>query len=89
MDETTQQNAALVEEAAAASQAIVEQAMTLNTLISRYNVGVVETRARASAPAERRTKERPWGNRAAPANAAAVPARRAAAGGADGEWSEF
>jgi methyl-accepting chemotaxis protein len=89
MDETTQQNAALVEQAAAASQAIVEQAMTLNTLISRYNVGVVETRARASAPAERRTKERPWGNRSAPANGAAAPARRVAAGGGDGEWSEF
>src|SRR6186713_2846090 len=39
MDETTQQNAALVEEAAAASQAIVEQAQALNGMISRYNVG--------------------------------------------------
>ena len=39
MDETTQQNAALVEEAAAASQAIVEQAQALNGMIARYNVG--------------------------------------------------
>jgi methyl-accepting chemotaxis protein len=39
MDEGTQQNAALVEEAAAASQAIVTQAHALNALIARYNVG--------------------------------------------------
>ena len=39
MDQTTQQNAALVEEASAASQAIVEQAQALNGMIARYNVG--------------------------------------------------
>jgi methyl-accepting chemotaxis protein len=39
MDEGTQQNAALVEEAAAASQAIVTQAHALNELIARYNIG--------------------------------------------------
>jgi hypothetical protein len=38
MDEGTQQNAALVEEAAAASQAIVEQVVTLNALVSHYRV---------------------------------------------------
>jgi methyl-accepting chemotaxis protein len=38
MDQTTQQNAALVEEASAASQAIVEQAQTLNVMIARYKV---------------------------------------------------
>jgi ABC-type transporter Mla subunit MlaD len=90
MDETTQQNAALVEEAAAASQAIVEQAVTLNSVIARYNVGVVEMRTRAPANAERRIRERPWAKRAAPANAAsAAPARRVAAGGGEGEWGEF
>ena len=39
MDQTTQQNAALVEEASAASQAIVEQAQALNAMIDRYDVG--------------------------------------------------
>jgi methyl-accepting chemotaxis protein len=38
MDQTTQQNAALVEEASAASQAIVEQAQALNGMIARYKV---------------------------------------------------
>ncbi len=42
MDEVTQQNAALVEEAAAASEAIVEQAQNLNHLIARYQVNTTE-----------------------------------------------
>ncbi|HEY6123942.1 MAG TPA: methyl-accepting chemotaxis protein, partial [Steroidobacteraceae bacterium] len=45
MDQTTQQNAALVEEASAASQAIVEQAQALNVMIARYNVGDGSARA--------------------------------------------
>jgi methyl-accepting chemotaxis protein len=49
MDRTTQQNAALVEEATAASQAIVEQAQALNGMIARYKID--DTRAGASAPA--------------------------------------
>jgi methyl-accepting chemotaxis protein len=38
MDQGTQQNAALVEQAAAASQSIVEQAQALGALIGRFNV---------------------------------------------------
>jgi methyl-accepting chemotaxis protein len=38
MDETTQQNAALVEQAAASSESIVEQVHALNALIARYQV---------------------------------------------------
>jgi methyl-accepting chemotaxis protein len=54
MDEGTQQNAALVEEAAAASQSIVEQVQTLSALISRYKL--------SGAPAtKRRGEDRPWG----------------------------
>jgi methyl-accepting chemotaxis protein len=39
MDQSTQQNAALVEEASAASQAIVEQAQALSGMIARYKIG--------------------------------------------------
>ncbi len=39
MDEMTQQNAALVEQAAAASQSIVEQVQALNAMVARYHVG--------------------------------------------------
>jgi methyl-accepting chemotaxis protein len=45
MDQTTQQNAALVEEASAASQAIVEQAQALNGMIARYKVDETAERA--------------------------------------------
>jgi len=92
MDETTQQNAALVEEAAAASQAIVEQVQALNGVIARFNVGD-EGRGTASKPearSERRSNARPWSNRNAqgkPATAAASAAKAVGAGGS--EWSEF
>jgi methyl-accepting chemotaxis protein len=98
MDQTTQQNAALVEEASAASQAIVEQAQSLNGMIARYNVGgepsVARPAAKVSAPAaERRSGTRPWTNRAAPATSASKPsmtsAARKASGGDDAEWKEF
>ena len=71
MDDTTQQNAALVEQAAAASQAIVEQAQTLSEMIARYQVGdegqaafapvKSESRTTVVTPdKERRTASRPW-----------------------------
>jgi methyl-accepting chemotaxis protein len=96
MDQTTQQNAALVEEASAASQAIVEQAQALNGMIARYNVGGESGKPAAkaaAASAERRSAARPWANRAAPAagsgrTAAAEPARKVASGD-DAEWKEF
>ena len=97
MDETTQQNAALVEEAAAASQAIVEQAQALNALVSRYKVGagsavsfrVDASPADSSMPeaAERRSMMRPWSNpgasRPKAVARAAVPVRKAAGGRVD------
>jgi methyl-accepting chemotaxis protein len=101
MDTTTQQNAALVEEAAAASQAIVEQAQALNGLVARYNVGDAHhaATARVSAgrqlerQAERRSRDRPWSNKpvaAKSAAAAAAPPPRQRAVAKDGsEWSEF
>jgi methyl-accepting chemotaxis protein len=97
MDTTTQQNAALVEEAAAASQAIVEQAQALSALVSHYNVGELPATpinsqqgsgsgALQSGP-DRRNKDRPWGAR----KVVARPARGAggAAAEAKSEWSEF
>ena len=56
MDETTQQNAALVEEAAASSESIVEQVHALSALIARYQAGSDAARSRTAhgGPAERR-----------------------------------
>jgi methyl-accepting chemotaxis protein len=45
MDEMTQQNAALVEEASASSQSIVEQVQALNSLVARYKVASDAARA--------------------------------------------
>jgi len=102
MDVVTQQNAALVEEASAASQGLMEQAANLSRLISAYRV---DSRGAASAVApavsvpdpvvkqrppatERRAATRPWiGKTAAPAAPPAGTAAQAAAGG--DQWTEF
>ncbi len=91
MDTTTQQNAALVEEAAAASQAIVEQAQALNSLVSRYNVG--DGRSSGSALEQRAdrilsAKPAPAAARKPAAAASPAPARKAVSGDS-AEWSEF
>ncbi len=102
MDEVTQQNAALVEEAAAATQALSGQAMELTQLLARYRVGDVaqapsgligrtEATLRPSPVGqERRSSARPWSGRkpAGPAALAAVPARKAPSAG-EGTWDEF
>jgi len=101
MDAVTQQNAALVEEASAAAQALTEQAAHLSKLISRYHVGDAATGGGAAvaadrAPAttvmkprspapERRAATRPWSNKAA---AGAPVAARQVAAGVD-QWTDF
>ena len=66
MDEMTQQNAALVEQATAASQSMADQARALTNLMQKYNAN--ESRPRTAAPAQdRRTSARPWAAKAAPA----------------------
>jgi methyl-accepting chemotaxis protein len=92
MDETTQQNAALVEQAAAASQAIVDQAHSLNALVARYKVDGAAALAHASS--ERRVAQRPWsaGKPAAEkARPARAPLKKVANGpaAADSEWESF
>ena len=49
MDELTQQNAALVEQATAASQSMVEQVRGLNEMLGRFDVGDPHGEARAGA----------------------------------------
>jgi methyl-accepting chemotaxis protein len=96
LDELTQQNAALVEEATAASQTMAEQAKGLNDSMQRFHVkgsaAIAAPAARASdtpPAAERRKGGRPWTERRN-AEPAAAPAARKAAGGADDPvWKEF
>jgi methyl-accepting chemotaxis protein len=99
MDDVTQQNAALVEEASAAAQALTEQASSLTQLIARYQVGEdssedsPRTAAKpAAAPAvERRAANRPLTGKKRPATVAmaAAPSRRAAAAAGAEEWKDF
>lgn len=101
MDEMTQQNAALVEQATAASQSMAEQAGELNKLMEHYQI-TDDVPAVAAAPertVERRGANRPWsggakqGKAAAPVAADPAPARAAppakAANGGDSEWKDF
>jgi len=73
MDNVTQQNASLVEEAAAASEALQEQATTLSNLVSVFRVEGMQARV-AQAPVVRAQVAKK------PAIAAAKPAPKAVAG---------
>jgi methyl-accepting chemotaxis protein len=89
MDELTQQNAALVEQATAASQAMAEQVRGLNQMLDRYRVkDMIESAksyattaaATTSQRAERRSGSRPWSGRAKTSASAPLPARAVANG---------
>jgi len=95
MDEMTQQNASLVEEAASASKSMQEQASGLNELMTFFNTG---EDSGSSTAGSRRSTERPWsGNKPTEADAPApkkpVAKKAASAGGSDSgsdsEWEEF
>jgi len=58
MDEVTQQNAALVEEAAAAAESLEEQAQNLQAAVAIFNIGGHTVAAVRSQPSARKT-ERP------------------------------
>jgi methyl-accepting chemotaxis protein len=97
MDDVTQQNAALVEEASAAAQALTEQASSLTQLIARYRVEessseeAPRSALRPAAPlVERRAANRPLTGKKRPAapEIAAAPLRRPAAAAAE-EWKDF
>ncbi|KQV82369.1 chemotaxis protein [Massilia sp. Root351] len=97
MDETTQRNAALVEQASAAAAAMREQALALSGTVGVFTLADGAAKAQG-ATVSRMPKPRPAGKAAAqlPAPAGpAKPAARKAAGGAapvheaDGEWQEF
>ncbi len=96
MDQTTQQNAAMVEESNAASGALANEAAKLRELISHFTIeGVQQTQATALRETAR-TMAQPSANRA-PAHRTAEPARHAApaprshgnAAVAKDNWEEF
>ncbi len=105
MDEMTQQNAALVEQATAASQSMADQARDLTKMMERYEVGeasasraaVSRAPAKVAAVPERRSPSRPFSGKPqpaakpAPVEAHEAPAgrRKTVANGNDADWREF
>ncbi|MEQ8800459.1 MAG: hypothetical protein RLP45_00315, partial [Haliea sp.] len=92
-DEFTQQNAAMVEEAAAASKSMDDQSKTLQELVSIFNTG--DDAAPAPAPLARpRAQPQAAGNNGArrspaPAPAPAAKRRPPSSASATEEWEEF
>jgi methyl-accepting chemotaxis protein len=90
MDQTTQQNAALVEEAAAASESLREQAAKLARTVAVFRLD--GARGRGAPPALPRTNVAPLKKKpAAAAQAPAEPLRvkRLANAGRGDDWEEF
>ncbi|WP_343652068.1 methyl-accepting chemotaxis protein [Stenotrophomonas sp.] len=90
MDETTQQNAALVEEATAAARAMEDQAAQLGEAVARFRLatpGLSSAPARVAAPAVSAPRK------AVSAPVVAAPRARKAAPqpalAGDGDWQEF
>jgi methyl-accepting chemotaxis protein len=86
MDEMTQQNASLVEEAAAASESMDEQAKGLTKLIGFFNTGQAVA---TSHMAERRGDERPWKEEHKAAAPSTKVDQKVASAGSDSDWEEF
>ena len=100
MDEVTQQNAALVEEAAAAAESLEEQAQNLSVSVGTFKmdssstgtaVARRETAPVARAPAHHAAPARKGTAvaRAAPAKAPAAKPKAKPQADEDGEWEEF
>jgi len=88
MDQVTQQNAAMVEEATAASVTLNDEAQTLKALVLRFRVS-----GQANSAALRATAEHMRAPVAAPAYRAPAPRRAAVSHGsaavAQDNWEEF
>ncbi len=101
MDEMTQQNAAMVEEAVSASKSVNEQAEGLNELMEFFTVETAGKRSatrKSASDSERRAQtKRPWTKPAVAkstvaASATSVPLQKVASAGtgaADEDWQEF
>jgi methyl-accepting chemotaxis protein len=92
MDQTTQQNAAMVEESNAASAALASEAAKLRELIAHFTIdGVQQTQASALRETARTMAQPSHGASRAPAPRAAAPAPRSHGNAAVAQesWEEF
>lgn len=86
MDELTQQNAALVEQAAAASESLGEEATNMNQLMDFFTVGADSS---SGSRVERRSTERPWSTAPDAVESTAPVAAPAVAASGGGDWQQF
>ncbi|MBI3479052.1 MAG: Tar ligand binding domain-containing protein [Nitrosomonadales bacterium] len=90
MDEVTQQNAALVEEAAAAAESLQEQAQNLTVSVATFKMDGGGSRAVAMKPAKTAPVAKAPARKAPVAQPVGKPAGKASAKPTDdGEWQEF
>jgi len=89
MDQVTQQNAALVEEAAAAAEAMQEQAARLSEVVSVFKLLASAQAAPQSKPAPRKPAVPPRLVASAKPGAAIKPAKQPARQTAGEDWEEF
>jgi methyl-accepting chemotaxis protein len=95
MDQVTQQNAALVEQAAAASESMQHQAAQLAQVVSIFKVGTAPAASALAAQAQRAQRHVPVRNDAGSRNAVVAPRSRAIrreqipASKPAEEWREF
>ncbi|MFC5759909.1 methyl-accepting chemotaxis protein [Rhizobium sp. GCM10022189] len=91
MDQVTQQNAAMVEEATAASVTLNDEAQTLKALVARFRVSGQGSAAalRSTAQQMRAPAAAPAARPAAPAPRRAVAQSRGSAAVAQDNWEEF
>lgn len=94
MDQVTQQNAALVEEAAAATASLQDQASSLTQAVAAFNVGEAQTAAAPAAPSRAPAPSRISAPSRAPAPVRSPAPRRLAVATAqtaqaDDDWQEF
>jgi methyl-accepting chemotaxis protein len=88
MDEVTQQNAALVEEAAAAAESLLEQANQLSDVVGVFKIDGVSSERRVS-HSPMRSSPRPSSVQQKPVVKPAPKAQLAKTGTDDGDWEEF
>ncbi len=91
MDEATQQNAALVEEAAAAAESLVEQAVQLSDVVSVFKIGNEGKQDRRAQNSPMRVPVKPTVTKSVAKSAPKQVEQKliAKTGTDDGDWEEF
>ncbi|MDO9050067.1 MAG: methyl-accepting chemotaxis protein, partial [Methylotenera sp.] len=91
MDEVTQQNAALVEQAAAAAESLVDQAVGLMDTVSAFKLSGTAYKGNSNARTLARPATPKYASKASSAkpNAKSTPKLSAKASSDDGDWEEF